>query len=355
MADIDRARRTLFLAKADLELPDAVLAALPGATDADLGISPAFLREAMSAFGLGASATIHRAASQGTFHRLYDVLTPEGSARMLRVASLRGAGDAQLMALECRLMGALRHAGLPICRCEYRGVGEGPEARGVHLVDRAPGASLTTIDGDEAAMLEALGGVGRFLATLHGISGRGFGPLSFEGIASEPPRLEGLHAHWDDFLLLRLDDHLRLCVKAGKMDDAEARSARAHVDSRRDALRGQAPALLHGDPGSHNFIAGADGIRAVIDWEDALLGDPLFDLASLCTFHPERRHAAIFAGYGVAIAPGTEAWDRFWLCFLRIALAKTVHRLRFGYADRPDRPPPSRRIQLALERLGQGA
>jgi aminoglycoside phosphotransferase (APT) family kinase protein len=42
------------------------------------------------------------------------------------------------------------------------------------------------------------------------------------------------------------------------------------------------PALVHGDFRNGNFIVGADGIRAVLDWELAHLGDPIEDLGWLC-------------------------------------------------------------------------
>jgi aminoglycoside phosphotransferase (APT) family kinase protein len=42
------------------------------------------------------------------------------------------------------------------------------------------------------------------------------------------------------------------------------------------------PALVHGDFRNGNFVIGADGIRAVLDWELAHLGDPLEDLGWLC-------------------------------------------------------------------------
>jgi aminoglycoside phosphotransferase (APT) family kinase protein len=41
-------------------------------------------------------------------------------------------------------------------------------------------------------------------------------------------------------------------------------------------------ALVHGDFRNGNFIVGADGIRAVLDWELAHLGDPVEDLGWLC-------------------------------------------------------------------------
>ena len=42
------------------------------------------------------------------------------------------------------------------------------------------------------------------------------------------------------------------------------------------------PELVHGDFRNGNFIVGAQGIRAVLDWELAHLGDPVEDLGWLC-------------------------------------------------------------------------
>jgi aminoglycoside phosphotransferase (APT) family kinase protein len=42
------------------------------------------------------------------------------------------------------------------------------------------------------------------------------------------------------------------------------------------------PALVHGDFRNGNFVVGPDGIRAVLDWELAHLGDPIEDLGWLC-------------------------------------------------------------------------
>jgi len=353
----DGERSRIFLEKADLVLADARLASLRSTGDEALGIDGGLLRDAMAAFGIAASTQVSRAPTQGTFHRLYDVREPGAAPRLLRVAALAGSSASDLMALECRVMTALRAHGFPVPACEYRELKHADAPRGLHLLERAAGKSLTAIDDDEERMLVALGGVGRFLARLHAVSGTGFGPISLArfGDAERPEDspFPGVHAHWDDYVFVRLEEHLVACESAGAITGSEASDIAARFAAARATLRGQASALLHGDPGSHNFMVDETGVRAVIDWEDALLGDPLFDLASLCTFHPERRHAAIWSAHGTVPAAGSDTWTRFWLYFLRISLAKTVHRQRFAYADRPGRPPASQRIQLALKRLGE--
>jgi aminoglycoside phosphotransferase (APT) family kinase protein len=51
----------------------------------------------------------------------------------------------------------------------------------------------------------------------------------------------------------------------------------AHLPSAPDTER-----LVHGDFRNGNFIVGPDGLRAVLDWELAHVGDPIEDLGWLC-------------------------------------------------------------------------
>jgi aminoglycoside phosphotransferase (APT) family kinase protein len=352
---LDDARRAVFLSKADVAIDDASLASLRERPDAELGIDGKLLAAARDAFALDPAATMARAPTQGTFHRLYAVSFPGGPLRYLRIAVFPGEYEAACMALECRLMEALRSLPMPVPRCAFSLLEREAEVRGAHLVDRAAGTAVSALEGDEARMGTALAAAARLLAALHALQGSGFGPLSLAWPggslqAGGSARLAGVHRRWNGFLRTRLDEHLAESLEGGAIDDAEARSIDAWLDAPcvHGAMEGGA--LLHGDPGSPNFIVGAEGVSAVLDWEDALLGDPLFDVASLCAFHPERRHAVILDAY--AFPRGDrDAVARFWIYFLRIAVARTVHRFRFAYPDPPDRPRASGRIQLALARL----
>jgi thiamine kinase-like enzyme len=71
------------------------------------------------------------------------------------------------------------------------------------------------------------------------------------------------------------------------------------------------PALCHNDVHHLNIVDGA-GLR-MIDWEYAGLGEPLFDLASVCVYHRYARaeRAALLAAYAGALDARLDA--ALWL------------------------------------------
>lgn len=54
-----------------------------------------------------------------------------------------------------------------------------------------------------------------------------------------------------------------------------------------------APLVVHGDLGPSHLLCDADGLRGVIDWGDARLGDPAIDLAWLLNGTPRRFSIAL--------------------------------------------------------------
>lgn len=89
----------------------------------------------------------------------------------------------------------------------------------------------------------------------------------------------------------------------------------------------------------------------MIDWEDSLCGDPIFDVAYWGTFCRDEMRAEFLRGYETVQILPEDFERRYWLYYLRVAISKTVHRHLFGVKDRPGRAPASRRIQKALSRL----
>ena len=186
------------------------------------------------------------------------------------------------------------------------------------------------------------------MVVTHGVRCAGFGPLD-PGPPGGDGRPKGVHSRWSDFVLLRLDEHLRVCREASALDRGAAAAVEG-VFARAEAFLADTPgALLHGDLGNGNVLVAGARLTALIDWEDCLSGDPVFDLAGWGSFvgnHERRRR--LLAGYTAEAALPDDFELRYALYTLRILLARTVHLHRVGYS-RTVRFPAASRLRPAVE------
>jgi aminoglycoside phosphotransferase (APT) family kinase protein len=339
-------RRGIFFLKADVPLPDAALKGLAAR-------GAALLAERCDAVAALLAADAARGPVQplaaGTFHVVHARLGDDpvvvrspipgifaedlslGVEREVR----RWLGPAGDLVPETHRVGFAAD-GAPFDHAILSHVGA-PTLRdaGDDLLDRQP---------------SLLAGIGRALSAVHAVPGFGAGLLALGREGAAAPR--GVHDDWAAYLRLHLDSHVDRCRAAGLVDAALAARIAAQFAGLEADVAGRPMCLLHGDPGNHNIAVdpGTGRVVALLDWEDALVGDPLFDAALWASFHPPRRHGAMFAAY--AEAPVSAGERRlFALYFLRIALAKTVHRIRFGVADRPGYTPGHHRITVGVEML----
>jgi aminoglycoside phosphotransferase (APT) family kinase protein len=195
-----------------------------------------------------------------------------------------------------------------------------------------------------------LAALGRAVRRLHDVAMAGFGLLDpGPPDRAGPPR--GACDSWPEFLFKNLEANVAACRHDGALTAAEAADALACCRDAEVTLGSQPGALLHGDLANRNVLVADGALSAVLDWEDALAGDPIFDVACWGTFvgNHERR-AEFLAGYADAPALPEDAEFRYWLYYLRIMLAKTVHRRRFGWAA-TDRIPAGARLRPALDAL----
>lgn len=335
-----------FMPKSDVAAPPALLRALREDDPARWGITPAVAAQAAGG-GHWQALPAH-----GTFHAVFADQGGSGT-RVMRISKLAVA--------------LAEHSGTPWVDWQMHTdalLGPWADAQvdttrqrlpfDVAVLPRVTGTPLTALDADDAAIAPALAALARCLRTLHARTGSGHGPVDVRPwVLHGERRPAGLWTAadgWHGWLTCRLPEHLQQLTEAGLIDAASAARSLAWLAD--PAWTDGAPTgcLLHGDPGNHNAFVGVDGEVTLIDWEDALLGDPQYDLAAWAGFHPERRWAAFFEAYaGQPWTPGA----RFWRYYLRMAIARSVHRLRFGIADRPGRPPAAARITRALQALDE--
>ena len=348
-----RRRRAVFYPKTDSPLGDDLLRSLRDGGGAAIGPADA-AAACRSALG-EAPAAVAPLAEPGTFHRLYRATMPGGHSVVVRLDAVNGPDRDYGLLADLWADRRLRPLGLPAPAVHAVDLSRRAVPYDFEVLDEAPGRSLRDYDEDDRAIRPLLTALGRLAARLHRVEASGAGWLdaaAMLGSGADPARIGGLFGTWREYVSsaapqsrrrLRRDRCDHVC---GRDPD---RGPLPRVD--RPARTTPTRRVMHGDLGNHNVFVRDGEVSALIDWEDCLVGDPVFEVAFWATFHPERRHDAFLEGYAAEAPLPADFERRFWLYFLRIALSKTVHRHRFGYVDRPGRPPAAARIRRALEAL----
>jgi aminoglycoside phosphotransferase (APT) family kinase protein len=265
-------------------------------------------------------------AARGTFHEIFELVLREERVA-LRVSSILGLESVKV---EQWAAEEAARAGVPTA-----------VPTRVGMKNEVSFALMPWVEGKPFTLQHA-DVVGKALRSLHSIRMTGFGP-----VALTPAPAHGRFQRWIDFLTTNLEEHLSVCVKTGAMSVEEARTARGIVASA-VSFEVEAPTLLHGDLTNPNLICQENGSVMVMDWEDCLVGDYVFELAGWCAFHMPGEFKVLIDAYFAGEKRPDSFIQRFWLYYARIVLARTVVRHIQGKTDNPGMPPASRRIQIAL-------
>jgi hypothetical protein len=83
-----------------------------------------------------------------------------------------------------------------------------------------------------------------------------------------------------------------------------------------------------------NVLGTPGRVSAIIDWDDAVSGDPADDLGVLQCFYDNAFMSAVLDGYGNGTGPSDDFICRMWLHTLRNMLWKTKLRHALGYFDK---------------------
>lgn len=144
---------------------------------------------------------------------------------------------------------------------------------------RLPGPTLQELAGpDLQLVLEPVAQVMAAIAASDITGMSGFGPFDASGV--------GQCASWRDFLNSVGDRRHYDWNAAGKHIDIDrVKRILDLIDDLADACP-EVRQLVHGDFGSNNVLTGENRITGVIDWSEALFGDPLYDVANILFWRP---------------------------------------------------------------------
>lgn len=354
LQEYDRQRKAIFYPKTDVAEHAALYRKLASTREHDLAASHgAIIRICIGRWG-SPPISITPISSAGTFHLLYKIYYNPEESYIIRLNRLPEQKIAWEFLLEQWLMPHLASKNLSqlkviaidltrsICPTDYQ------------IVSYAMGKALNAFEDPETQYMspELLRAVGEYVARVHETQLQGFGPLALTSLNT--PVIRGVHDSWRDYIMLRLHEHVEICQHIGAITLTEATQITKIFDQSDQLLYITKAHLLHGDLGNHNFLS-EDGctISALIDWEDCMAGDSVFDIAFWGTFFKDHMLDDFLQGYERVTPIPQDFKTRYWLYYLRIALSKTVHRYYFGYGDKVGRVPASVRIQKALKRFCQ--
>lgn len=160
------------------------------------------------------------------------------------------------------------------------------------VLRRFPGRAVGA-GADDSALVEA----GRQLRLLHAVTLDGYGSLTAATPGGWPAGSTGSSQQWSD-VLAAAQEGLPELVDAGVVDDPLARSVVDALDRHASAVaftgRGS---LLHGDLKPAHVFALDGRYVGLIDFGDAMVGDPLWDLAR-ASMAGDRQLALLLEGYG---------------------------------------------------------
>lgn len=203
------------------------------------------------------------------------------------------------------------------------------------IMHEARGSSLFDLSRDGRKILPAIRNLGKVIGKIHLCRTRKYGPFDMSEMLGTRQSPVGIWDNWQRYMLLNLDRHIEICATAGLIDRTDVSGISGFLNHELGEIPEFAPVLVHGDVANHNAFALNGEITALIDWEDAVSGDPVYDIAYYATgcFGHDDWLVQYTDGY-LSSAPMPANFRKCYAAYyLRITLAKSAGRIR----NAPDR------------------
>lgn len=267
---------------------------------------------------------------RSTFHRVYKFFVND-QAYIIRLSSLKFSGIEFLK--EKFIYEALEREKLQKVSVYKTDFSRGQYPFDYQILECVSGETLFDISQKRKIPSGSLFQLGKFLARLHTISADKFGPINMTKLLEEG-KPEGIYKNWSSYLECNLEKHLKYCINA-KIINKETYS-RIKKILKNERMTNFASTLLHGDLANHNVFVEKNKVTGLIDWEDALVGDPVFDIAYFGTgsFNHQEWLDEFLKGYKSFCKLPLDFFFRYWIYYLRISLSKAVLRHKSGKKDK---------------------
>jgi len=244
-----------------------------------------------------------------------------------------GAGDDDYLLAEGALMALARGAGVPVPEVFCTDVSRRYCPWRFHLVAFCGDPSLNHLERDGQLDTAAIAtDLGRLLRRLHRVQLDGFGFINTALLAADGT-VRGLDRCYADYFGKRLDDHLGYLAHHGLLSSEDNGRVVAAFAASAPLLELSGGVLVHRDAAYWNLLGTPRRITALVDWDDAVSGDPTDDLGMLSCFHDDAFMDRLLAAYLDGAPPPAAFRARIGLHWLRNMLWKAKLRHALGYFE----------------------
>lgn len=169
--------------------------------------------------------------------------------------------------------------------------------------------------------------LGEYVARYHQLSYPLFG--RFDVSQTLKGNLVGTKDDFYHYLITSLDYDLNKLAKFGLIKNQDIDKIWTFFEDRKKLINQAKGVLNHHDLADHNLMYNNHGLVGVFDWEAAVIGDPVLDLASCPTWktlYP--REEQLLAGYKSIRELPVSFEDKRQIYFLRTMIWKAVYAIR---------------------------
>lgn len=195
--------------------------------------------------------------------------------------------------------------------------------------------------------------LGKYLSEIHSINVSNYGFIQLDSLSSK--KLSGSSPLWLSFFNRNLEEHINYGFTLGLLSKEEKKRTINFLNQTiSQSFTDTKPSLLHNDLGQRNILIYNGSLQAIIDWEDSILGDRLYDIAFFETFFSHSSKSKFlpffYEGYGLDV---NELYSNplFWMYYLRVSLLKAKSKHIFGTYNATAFSIDRDRISHAYERI----
>ena len=177
--------------------------------------------------------------------------------------------------------------------------------------------------------------LGVYIAKYHQLTYPGFGRFDSKTILNS--QLKGSKTSFYDYIITSLDGDIKYLVDAKVVNIKQAKIIRKLFEQNKEIINVKQGVLNHHDLADHNIMFENNKITGIFDWEAAVIGDPVLDLASCPTWrthHPREKH--MLAGYKSITSLPDHFTEKRNIYLLRTMMWKMVYAIRANILT-PDR------------------